>query len=484
MLAPAVAPSLHYHPRMTLFGGVHYSPGVPDPDNVSRMDHNALPMIREFHRFGIRVDKPFLADLSSRIDVSKAEWMETIRQHIGDWHYTHPKSHERTPFKIGSRDHLSQLFFEDMKIQGNDPIPRTPKNSRYEVSEEILEPYRSKNVIVGPVIEWHKSDKIQGTYALPLQLWADNDSRVHTVFNATQAATGRLASSKPNLQNIPVRTKLGKEVRKAFIAAPGYTLLSSDFSQIEMVWAAHRSQDPTMMSVFHNAEDLHLRTTCNVFHLDYVITAARFVECEKRLKDGTCSPEDAAWYKDLKQFKRLPCKTVGFGVLYGQTAEGLQASLQSEGIFWTLEECTDFIERKFFEVYPYLKVMLEADYLFATRFGIICDEFGRVRLVPEAKSRLSWISQEGVRKAGNHPEQASAQGSIKIAMARLMSICKQLGPSIIRPLLQIHDQLIFEVRLDWAEAMAEIVKDEMEAATPLTIPVRASSDLGDRWADL
>jgi DNA polymerase-1 len=274
---------------------------------------------------------------------------------------------------------------------------------------------------------------------------------------------------------------MGRKIRNAFIADPGYVLLSSDYSQIEMVWAAHRSQDPTMMSVFINGEDLHLRTTCNVFNLDYDVTAARYFGVESK---KLTSPEDISWYKYTKQFQRLPCKTVGFGVLYGQTPEGLQSSLASEGIHWTIEECTIFIESKFFEVYPGLKIMLEEDYRFARRYGMICDDFGRVRLVPEAKSTLSWISSEGTRKAGNHPEQSSSQASIKIAMARLMPILNKLGPSIARALLQIHDQLIFEVKESFVQEMAGIMREEMELATPLTIPVRASSDIGYRWGDL
>ena len=472
---------MSWSPSIPLYSGVHFSPSIPDPDNISLLDHNALPMIRDFHKHGIRIDIPFLNSLSKQIDGIKEVCEVNIWGEVGDWQYTHPKTSVRTPFSIGSRDHLSQLLFEDLKVQGDIPIPRTPKDARYEVSEEILEPFRKNHPVVGEIIEWHKANKIQNTYTDVLPGWADSNSRVHTKFNPTQAATGRLASSKPNLQNVPTRTTLGKEIRNAFIADPGYVLLSSDYSQIEMVWAAHRSQDPTMMSVFINGEDLHLRTTCNVFNMEYRETAERYFGVESK---KLTSPEDIAWYKYTKQFQRLPCKTVGFGVLYGQTSEGLQSSLASEGIHWTIEECTVFIESKFFEVYPGLKIMLEEDYRFARRYGMICDDFGRVRLVPEAKSTLSWISSEGTRKAGNHPEQGSAQGSIKIAMARLMPILNKLGPLIVRALLQIHDQLIFEVKESFVQEMAGIMREEMELATPLTIPVRASSDIGYRWGDL
>ena len=183
------------------------------------------------------------------------------------------------------------------------------------------------------------------------------------------------------------------------------------------------------------------------------------------------------------QFKRLPCKTVGFGVLYGQTAEGLQKSLASEGVFWTQAQCEDFIVNKFFSVYPELKTMLERDFRFAKRYAMICCEFGRVRLVPEAKSQIKRIMNEGIRKAGNHPEQASAQGTIKIAMARILPLCRKLGEKVVKPLLQIHDELIFQVIKSFSIEFAELARLEMEAATPLTIPVRSSSDIAERWGD-
>jgi DNA polymerase-1 len=463
---------------MTMFGGVHFSPGRPDPENVSKIDHGALPMIRDFHRHGFMIDIPFLRRLERDYESMKLEQEDTINAHVFGWQYKHPKTHEYIPFNIGSRDHLSQLLFEELKVQGDAPIPMTESGSRYEVSEEILQPYKS-NPVVAAVITWHKLEKLLNTYIRVLPNIADERSRVHTRFNPVQAATGRLSSRSPNLQNIPKRTKEGEQIRRAFIASPGWVLVSADFSQIEMVWAAHRSQDPTMMQVFWNGEDLHTRTTCNVFGLDYKETSEKIA----LVSTGKADQETIAWYKYFKQFQRLPCKTVGFGVLYGQTAEGLQASLASEGVFWTTEECQTFIESKFFEVYPGLKTMLDADYRYAMRYAMICDDFGRVRLVPEAKSKLNWIRNEGVRKAGNHPEQASAQGTAKISMARLTEAFRVFGEDV-RPLLQIHDQIIVEARegLEWE--VAAVMQHEMENATPLSVPVRAEPDVAMTWAEL
>jgi DNA polymerase-1 len=461
-----------------MYGGIHFADG-PDPDNITRMDHGALPMIRDFHRHGIRLDVPFLHSLNTKIQTIQSEIELETSIHIGDYQYRNPTKGSLEPFKIGSRDHLAQLLFEHLQIQGKSPIPKTPSGKRFEVSEEIMEPFKDRHPIVSGLIEWHKVEKLRNTYTDTLPLLVDSESRVHTQFNATVAATGRLSSSNPNLQNIPIRTFLGNEIRKAFTAPPGWDLVSADYSQVEMVWAAHRSQDPTMLEVFRKGQDIHDRTTCNVFGYDY----DEIQTLKKLVKSGNATPEQDAKFKDYTKFKRIPCKTVGFGVLYGQTAEGLQKSIAADGVIWTVEQCEDLITNKFFGVYPGLKEMLERDHRFVRRYAMICCDFGRVRLVPEAKSQIKRIMNEGTRKAGNHPEQASAQGSIKVAMARILALCRKLGEHVVKPLLQIHDELIFQVVKNFSIEFAELVRLEMEAATPLSIPVRSSSDIAERWGD-
>ena len=463
---------------MELFGGVHYSDG-PDPDNITLMDNLTLPMIHDFHRHGIRLDVPFLHALNSKIQGIQEEIEVETNVHIEGYQYRNPTKGSLEPFKIGSRDHLAQLLFEHLKIQGDMPVPMTPSGKRFEVSEEIMEPFKDRHPVVAGLIEWHSLEKIRNTYTSTLPLLVDYDSRVHTQFNATVAATGRLSSSNPNLQNISVRSKIGKQVRGAFIATPGWDLVSSDFSQLEFVWATHRSQDPTLLEIFRLGHDVHDRTTCSVFGYEY-----SEIQALKRLVESKqATPEQVLEFANYKQFKRLPCKTVGFGVLYGQTAEGLQKSLATDGVLWSVEQCEDLITNKFFAVYPGLRTMLEQDYRTVKRYAMIWDAFGRVRLVPEAKSQIKRIMNEGIRKAGNHPEQASGSGSTKIAMARLTPIFRKF-PNDARPLLQIHDQIIAEVRKEISAEFAEIMQDEMEAATPLSIPLRSSSDIGERWSDL
>ena len=465
-----------------MYGGVEFC-DYPNPLNANRIDTLALPMVHDMHRFGIRLDVPLLnsmsAELGEKLTLLEAAAQETIGNAYQD---TNGKG-VRTPFMITSPDHVSRLLFEHLKVQGDDPVPMTEKGARFATSDDILQLFSKRHPVIPNILEHRSLSKVKGTYADPLPLLVDDLDRLHTSFNVTIAATGRLTSSNPNLQNIPIRTEIGKRIRQAFIAEYGCVLVSCDLSQIEMVWAAHRSQDPTMMEVFHKGQDLHSRTACIVFDRDYDY----IMGLSAKVDNETATPEEVKEWKYFKSFQRLPCKTTGFGVLYGQTAEGLQASLMSEGIDWALDLCEDFIVNKFFGVYKMLKVMLDRDYSRAMRYGLIWDDFGRVRLVPEAKSALKWIANEGTRKAGNHPEQSSAQGTIKLAMAALTPIYRALNGRnglVVRPLLQIHDQLIWEVSSWFAQEWAATVKYEMENATRLLIPVRASSDIGGSWAEL
>ena len=461
---------------MALFGGVHFS-DYPDPDNVTRLDHGALPMIADMHKYGIRLDVPHLQSMSRDIgnQLTDIEW-ETGTL-LGDYQDTTGKG-TRTPFKITSPDHVSRLLFQYLKIQGDDLVPMTEKGARFATGDDVLGLYRKKHPIVQLILDHRGLSKLKGTYCDPLPLLVDSDSRLHTSFNVTVAATGRLSSSSPNLQNIPIRTKLGKLIRKAFIARPGYVLVSCDYSQIEMVWAAHRSQDPTMLEVFRLGQDLHSRTACIVFNRDYEYIMA----LTRKVESKTATKEEAIEYAFFKQFQRLPCKTTGFGAPYGQTAQGVRDSLLAEGTDMSLELCQDFIDNKFFGVYPFLLKMLQKDEQRVKAYGMSWDEFGRVRLVPQAKSSLKWLVSEGVRQAGNHPEQSSAQGTIKVAMARLTPLYRALRD--IFPLLQIHDQLIFEVPEKRVSEWVPVMQYEMEQATPLSIPTRTSSDVGNSWMEL
>ena len=464
-----------------MYAGVHFS-STPDLPNVAAIDHFCLPMIASMHRYGIRIDRTFLYSLGDKIESKKLQVISDITVAIGPA-YQDSNGKSRVPFNPASPDHVARLLFHHLRVQGdNTPVPMTKKGKRESTDDETLGAYEDAHPVVKLILANRELDKLLGTYVYPILAKTRNDDYLHTEFSATTAATGRLSSKSPNLQNVPTRTKLGREVRNAFVASPGCVLVSTDLSQIEMRWAAHRSQDPTMLSVFQSGEDIHSRTTCNVFGLDY----AHIDALTRKVDTKQATVEEQAEYKHFKQFQRLPCKTVGFGVLYGQTSQGLQSSLATEGVVWTEEECRDLIENKFFGVYPRLRDMLERDHYTARRYAMIWDDFGRVRLVPEAKSCHKRISEEGVRKAGNHPEQAGAQGTEKLGMAELHPLMESINEDYTcRPVLQIHDDCLADVDVRIAGEYAAIAKGVFECASPLNgVPVLSSINIGEKWGEL
>lgn len=463
-----------------MYNGVHFSSG-PDPENVRTIDHSCLPYIHSMHKNGIRIDIPFLRNLDSRILTKQRDLESSLPSLIGNT-YTDFDGKKHSPFNIGSPDHVARLLFKHLQLAQPGEVKLTKTGKRETVDDDVLSLLKSRHPVVPVISDWRELNKLHTTYTGPdcLESFAIDDV-IHTEFTVTVAATGRLSSRRPNCQNIPTRTDLGKEVRNAFIAFPGFVLVSNDLSQIEMRWAAHRSQDPVMMKVFWDQEDVHTRTTCNVFHLDY----ANVMRIAKSVDAGTATKEDADWYKKFKQEMRLPCKTVGFGVLYGQTPEGLQATLAAEGVFWTIEQCTNLIEHEFFAVYAKLKEMLDRDHRTVLRYALIWDDFGRVRLVPEAKSVHRWIREEGTRKAGNHPEQSGAQNGLKLAMAKSIDVLiPDFGFDCVKPALQIHDELITNVKREYAEQFAFEQSEVMRKAVQLRVPVESSSDIAERWGEL
>lgn len=465
-----------------MYGGVEYR-DYPDPENIHKLDHGCLPIIHAMQKYGFRVDIHLLQAISSDIQLRQAEIVNTIPSLIGSYQYT--KVVKKTvksgtsyvtayePFNIGSPDHIAQLLFRELKVQGDSPVELTPTRKRESTSDDILEPFTKSHPVVKVILEWRELDKIRNTYAEPLQQLADSDSRVHTRFNVTVASTGRLSSSAPNIQNQPTRSEIGKRIRQAFLSSPGCLLVSADLSQIEMRWAAHGSSDESMITVFHEGADIHTTTACNIFGRDY--------------NDVMSWDQSSPQFKKWKAEERAPSKNLGFGVLYGLTAPGLQRNIFNESagkIDWTEEKCGEFIE-KFFNVYPGLRGLIDLQHRRAKRYGMVWDAFGRSRLVPEGKSCHTRIRNEGLRKAGNHYEQSSAQGTIKLAMAEIHPVSEELCKDFTCfPLVQVHDQVIFDVSKEIAEDFGWELQRIMQGASPLDVPVLSSLDIGERWGEL
>lgn len=439
------------------YGGVRVM-DHPCPINVRRLDQGALPMIESYHRYGIQLDTEHLNTLTSVLVSEEESIRSKIKQSVGK------------DINWNSGDQVSHLLYKELGLKS--PVKmRFTDSGREAADEEALSALKDQHEVVGFILEGRGATKLRTTYAekLPLMIHPET-GRLHTTFKYTRAETGRLTSEDPNLQNIPTRSDLGNEVRNGFVAGKDKlgrqcVLASIDLSQIEMVLAGDLSQDSLMCQAFRDGVDIHTLTALKAFNL----------------------PDEAAKWPTFKKEYRLPAKTIGFGILYGQSGQGAQVNiLANGGPFWTVAQCDDLIAR-WFRVYAGITSWMEDQYSRARRYGMVWDMWGRLRRIPEARSRISRVSRGGLRKAGNMPIQSSAQGMIKLDMAELMPVVGyyQSFPDVrCWPLLQIHDELIFELSPNIADEFCEWATGVMTSNIELSVPVRASSATAFRWGDL
>lgn len=304
-------------------------------------------------------------------------------------------------------------------------------------------------------------------------------------------------SKGPNLQNIPARTQLGAEVRAAFIAGPGKVLLSRDLSQIELRVLAHEADEPSMIDIFKRDGDIHVETTLRAYNLtweDWKFMASGPCDCghvgaAHDPKEGYCTVCGVAvCHKHSgkkKQAKlRTPIKNTNFGIVYGLTGLGLQQQLASQsGIYWSEQEADDFIDL-WFSLYPGVRDYMMRIYQMARRYGLVWDAVGRIRLVPGVRSVHSYVQSAALRESGNMPVQSFAAAILKIAMARCED---ETGPVFrdagiyVEPLLQIHDEILFEVDEDYVECVAEYMGHIMDSAVQLKVPLKSEAGWGKRW---
>lgn len=403
-------------------------------------DMRIIPMLADMMRTGILINKTKLSGLDQTLQIEKDALEAKINDMCPGSGYLKPSSTQqvaRALYKLG--------------------IYRTPTMS---TDAETLNQYRNKHPLIPLISRWRELDKLQTTYLRPLPLHADKSGRIHTKFSNTNTTTGRLASSRPNLQNIPTRSSEGKQIRGAFIASEGCTLLSLDYSQIEMRCVAHMSKDPTMIRMFMKNLDIHSETAARMFKI----------------------PLDQV----NKDRHRRPAKSIGFGVVYGMGPHKLQSQMQAQGIDYTIEECEELISM-WFGVYPQIYEYMDMVKADARRKGLVRDYFGRYRLIPEVMSVHPRIVHAGLRQAGNFPIQAMAQQIIKQAMGDLIPIYIELqegGRYRCDPLIQIHDELIWEVSDDILPMTIPIIKSVMESAVELCVPVLVDHNTAQSWGDL
>jgi DNA polymerase-1 len=392
------------------------------------------PVLMRMERNGVALDIDLLKQMSQRLGEQLAKLEENIYDNVG---------HQ---FNINSPQQLSNVLFEELKL----PTARKTKGG-YSTSAAILEELRGVHPAVGFILDYRQLSKIKSTYidALP-NLINPKTGRVHTSFNQTRTATGRLSSSEPNLQNIPVRGEMGKEVRQAFIAPKGSHLLSADYSQIDLRALAHLSQDESLVAAFRHNEDIHSATAAQVFGVD----------------PAKVTPE-----------MRRTAKTVNFGVIYGMSDYGLE---QASGL--SRQEAAAFISA-YFEKYPGVKQYLESTKEKARKEGYVQTILGRKRAIPEINHANRQLREAAERMAINMPVQGTSADIIKVAMINLdhEMAKRQLKSQMI---LQVHDELIFEVPQAEQAEMKKLVPDLMTSAIELSVPLKADVKTGPNWGEM
>ena len=395
-----------------------------------------VPVLAKMERAGMLVDPDRLHNLSEGLATQIAEVERSIRDLAGD-----------ETFNIGSPMQLSHVLFDVMGL----PTKGLKKTKRgyYSTNAKVLTDLARDHEIVRLILDWREKSKIKSTYLDTLGPLRRSDGRVHTTYNQTITATGRLSSSDPNLQNIPTRSELGRTVKTAFSAGEGSVFLAVDYSQIELRLLAHLSGDEHLVRAFNEGEDFHAETAARVFGVPV---------------------------SEVTPDLRSRAKAVNFGIVYGQQAYGLSQSLHI-----SMAEARDMIDR-YYEAYPGVRTFLDNVVARAKQTGYAETMYGRRRHIPELKAKNPQLRGFGERTAMNHPMQGTAADIIKIAMARVSRRLEEEGFAA-HMILQVHDELDFECPIDEVERLTAMVRDVMEHVVDLRVPLIAEASTGITWAD-
>lgn len=395
-----------------------------------------VPVLAKMERAGMLVDPDCLHSLSEGLATQITEVERSIRDLAGD-----------ETFNIGSPMQLSHVLFDVMGL----PTKGLKKTKRgyYSTNAKVLSDLARDHEIVRLILDWREKSKIKSTYLDTLGPLRRGDGRVHTTYNQTITATGRLSSSDPNLQNIPTRSELGRTVKTAFSAGEGSVFLAVDYSQIELRLLAHLSGDEHLVRAFNEGEDFHAETAARVFGVPV---------------------------SEVTPDLRSRAKAVNFGIVYGQQAYGLSQSLHI-----SMAEARDMIDR-YYEAYPGVRTFLDNVVVRAKQTGYAETMYGRRRHIPELKAKNTQLRGFGERTAMNHPMQGTAADIIKIAMARVSRRLEEEGFAA-HMILQVHDELDFECPIDEVERLTTMVRDVMEHVVDLRVPLIAEASTGVTWAD-
>lgn len=417
----------------------HFEKELGDANTQKLFDDIEIPLLRvlaDMELEGINLDESFLNSFSEELDSEIKTLEANIYKEAGE------------EFNIASPKQLGDILFDKLKLVDK---PKKTKTGQYATSEDILSYLAKDHDIIQHILEFRGLSKLKSTYvdALPNQV-EPTTGRVHTDYMQTVAATGRLASNNPNLQNIPIRTERGRQVRKAFIPRDeNYTLLAADYSQIELRIIAALSEEETMIKAFKNGEDIHASTASKVFNV----------------------PLNA-----VTREQRSNAKTVNFGIIYGVSAFGL--SNQTD---LSRSEAKELIDT-YYATYPKLRNFISEQVDFARDNGYVQTVLGRRRYLKDINSRNAVVRGAAERNAVNAPIQGSAADIIKIAMINIHKKLEE-GNYKTKMLLQVHDELVFDVYKPELESIKTLVKTEMENAYKLDVPLDVDLDIGDNWLE-
>ena len=400
-----------------------------------RIDLPLAGVLARMEQTGIRIEPAQLKVLSNDLDL-------TIQRLSGEIYELAGK-----PFNINSPQQLGKILFEELNL----PAPvKYGKGKTISTAADVLEGLAAEHEIARKVLEYRQLAKLKGTYIDALPALIDpRTHRLHTTFNQAGAATGRLSSSNPNLQNIPIRTELGREIRAAFVPRAGWKLVVADYSQIELRLLAHMSHDPVLVAAFRNGEDIHTRTAAEVFRVPPLMVTSEM---------------------------RRNAKAVNFGIVYGQTPFGLAANLGIDR-----KEAEEYI-RTYFELHAGVKKFIQETVAKVRQTGFAVTLSGRKRPIPDMHSRNPNARSFAERTAVNTPLQGTAADLIKLAMIQIDEILRREKLET-KMLLQVHDELLFESPPQEAEQISKMVKREMENVQKLDVPLIVDVGIGENWRD-
>jgi DNA polymerase-1 len=410
--------------------------GTKAYDVFKTIEMPLISVLSKMEMEGVKIDIDALADFSKKLEEKIIQLNDNVQKTAG------------TPFNLASPKQLGQILFEHMKLVEK---PKKTKTGQYSTSEETLLKLKGKHEIIDDILEFRQLQKLKSTYVDALPELADTDThRIHTTYQQAVAATGRLSSVNPNLQNIPIRSEKGREVRKAFVPRNDkFTLLAADYSQIELRLMAHLSQDDGMLSAFQSGEDIHTATAAKVYQIGL---------------------------DEVSREQRSHAKMVNFGIIYGISAFGLSQRL---GI--KRGEAKEIIDN-YFRQYPKVKDYMDLSIDQAREKGFVETIMGRKRMLNDINSRNAVVRGYAERNAINAPIQGSAADIIKLAMIKVADALKEKDYKSTM-LLQVHDELVFDVHQSEIDIFKSLIKDKMENAISISVPLDVELGIGTNWLE-